>query len=69
MTNVHSNYIKNIAIEPIVVGTLGWLAPGDLYVIYTSDRSWVSLTTGDVYMREAPIRILPRGTSVTLTVG
>ena len=68
MNTAHSNYIKNIAIEPIVVGTLGWHAPSNFYVIYTSARSWVSLTTGDVYMRDAPMRILPPGTSVTLTV-
>ena len=53
------------------LGALGWFTPGNFYAIYTSEHCWVSLATGlayTAYKHNAPVRVLPPGTVVTLTV-
>ena len=76
MNNVHSDYVKNIDIPRIPRGTLGWHATGDFFVIFTgalghlpSDLCWMGLISGLTFPADGPIRILPPGTTVSITVG
>ena len=76
MNNVHSDYVKNTRVEPIPRGTLGWHTTGDFYVIYIGSRDgdalgpcWMTLSSGWTHSAHAPVKVLPPGTTVSITVG
>ena len=69
MNTVKSNYDTSPALGDYDLGMIGWHAPGNFYAIFTADKCWMSLTTGERYMQNAPMHILPPGTVVTITVG
>ena len=74
MNNVHSDYDKNR--NRIPRGTLGWHTTGDFFVIFIgalgyfpSDLCWMGLTSGLTHSADAPVKVLPPGTTVSITVG
>ena len=75
MNTVKSNYDTSPALGDYNLGMIGWHAPGNFYAIFTADKCWMSLTTGERYfsegitMQNAHMHILPPGTVVTITVG